>query len=236
MLRDDKWRVKRQYMVPDIKPLPLTRKQKDTLLSPIPRNITTLLTQNVLMSGDLIEEFLSLLVASNPNTSFMGTDFGPRLQDQGQLYWEHLVKTKHGNYVQRAMAVMDIPKHIMYIPWFTGETTGGHWSLIVRTRSTRGNVTFHHIDSLNRFDSNDKYALSNTPMYSQNRDSWHNVRTSRQTEMECGMRLCLAATMIAQFKGTIQKRVKNCMEVENLGAYAREYVVKVLTSKTWLGI
>jgi hypothetical protein len=53
----------------------LTRSQIDTLLSPIPRNLTALLTTNELMAGAQIEEFLSHLVSSNTNMSFMGTDF-----------------------------------------------------------------------------------------------------------------------------------------------------------------
>jgi hypothetical protein len=84
--------------------------------------------------------------------------------------------------------------------------------------------------------TNASYALLNTPLYSQNRDSWHNVRTVRQTEQECGMRLCLAASMIAQYKGTIPKRVKSCTEIENIAIFAREYVVNILTAKQWTGI
>jgi hypothetical protein len=54
------------------------------------------------------------------------------------------------------------------------------------------------------------YARSNTPLYSQNRDSWHSMRMVQHTELECGMRLCLAASMIAQYRGTIPNRVKSC--------------------------
>jgi hypothetical protein len=50
------------------------------------------------------------------------------------------------------------------------------------------------------------------------------------------MRLCLAASMIAQYKGTIPKRVKSCTEIENLAIFAREYVVNILTAKQWTGI
>jgi hypothetical protein len=127
-------------------------------------------------------------------------------------------------------------KHILYIPWLTRETTRGHWSLIVRFKSTHGKVTFYHMDSLNRFDNSASYALSNTPSYSHSRDSWHNVRTVRQTEQECGMRLCLAASMIAQYRGTIPKRVKSCRNIDNLATFAREYVVNILPAKQWTGI
>jgi hypothetical protein len=92
------------------------------------------------------------------------------------------------------------------------------------------------MDSLNRFDSSAPYAHSNTPLYSQNRDSWHNVRTVRQTELECGVRLCLAASMITQYRGTISKRVKNHRDMDNLSTFAQEYVVNILTAKAWTGI
>jgi hypothetical protein len=49
-----------------------------------------LLTTNELMTGAQVEEFLSHLVSSNTNMSFMGTDFGPGLLHQGQLYWDRL--------------------------------------------------------------------------------------------------------------------------------------------------
>jgi hypothetical protein len=183
----------------------LTRRQKDTLLSPIPRNLTALLTTNELIAGAHIEEFLSHLVSSNINKSFTGTDFGPGLLHQGQLYWDNLMGMKLVNSAQRARDAKDVVKHILYIPWFTGETTGGDWSLIVRSKSTHGKVALYHMDSLNRFDNSASCALSNTPLYSQNRDSWHNVRTVQQMEQECGMILCLAASMIAQYRETIPK-------------------------------
>jgi hypothetical protein len=59
--------------------------------------------------------------------------------------------TRHGNNAQRARDVKDVVKHIFYIPWFTGEKTRGHWSLIVRSKSTHGKVAFYHMDSSNRF-------------------------------------------------------------------------------------
>jgi hypothetical protein len=146
----------------------------------------------------------------------------------------------HGNEAhknsQKAKDVKDIAKHILYIPWFTGETTGGHWSLMVRYKNTHGKVAFYHIDSLNRFDNSESYILSNTPLYSQNRDSWHNLRTIRQKELECGIVLCLDASMIAQYRGTIPKRMKNYGDIDNLSIFAREYVVNILTLKKWTGI
>jgi hypothetical protein len=168
VVTNNKWRKIKQYTVAETSKPPLTRRQKDTLLSPIPRNLTALLTTNELMAGAQVEEFLSHLVPSNTNISFAGTDFGPGLLHQGQLYWDNLMGTKRVNSAQRARDVKDVVKHILYIPWFTGETTGGHWSLIVLYKSTHVKVAFYHMDSLNHFNNNASYALSNTPLYSQN--------------------------------------------------------------------
>jgi hypothetical protein len=71
-------------MVPETSKASLTRKQKDTLLSPIPRNLKELLNTNELMTGAQIEEFMSHLVSSNTNMSFMGTEFGSGLLHHGQ--------------------------------------------------------------------------------------------------------------------------------------------------------
>jgi hypothetical protein len=140
--------------------------------------------------------------------------------------------TKRVNSDQRAMYVKDVAKHILYIPWFTGRTNRGHWSL---SKSTHGKVAFYHMDSLNFFDNSASYALLNMPLYSHNIDSLHNVRTVRQTELECGMILCLAASMIAQYRVTIPKRVKRCKD-NNLTAFAREYVMNILTANKWMVI
>jgi hypothetical protein len=195
----------KQYSFAEISKPPLTRRQKDTILSPTPRNITALLTTNELMAGAQIEEFLSHLVSSNTNMPFTGIEFGSGLLHQGQLYWDTLMGTKRVNSAQMARDVKDAVKHILYIPLSTGETTGGHCSLIVWSKSTHGKVAFYHMDSLNRFNNSASYGLSNTLLYSQNRDLWHNVRTVRQTELECVMRLCVAASMISQYRGTIPK-------------------------------
>jgi hypothetical protein len=168
--------------------------------------------------------------------SFMGTYFGPGLLHQGQLYWDNLMGARRVNNAQRARDVKYLLRHILCIPWFTGETNGGHCSLIVQSKSTHSKAAFYNMDSLNRFNNNASYTLSKTTLCLQKRDSWYNVRTVRHMELECGMILCLAASMIAQYKGTIPKRVKSCMEIENLAIFAREYVVDILTAKKWTGI
>jgi hypothetical protein len=66
----------KQYMVSETSKPSLKRRQKYTLLSPIPRNIMALLSTNELMAGSQNEELLSHLVSSNTNMSFMGTYFG----------------------------------------------------------------------------------------------------------------------------------------------------------------
>jgi hypothetical protein len=57
--------------------------------------------------------------------SFVRTDFEPALLHQGQSYWDNLMGTRRVNSAQRARDVKDLVKHILYIPWFTGEQPGG---------------------------------------------------------------------------------------------------------------
>jgi hypothetical protein len=91
--------------------------------------------------------------------------------DQGQLYWDYLARAKNVNYAQKAKDAKNIVRHILYIQWFIGETTGGaHRTLVVRYKNAHGKVAFCHMDSLNNFDNSASYALLNTPLYSQNRD------------------------------------------------------------------
>jgi hypothetical protein len=92
---------------------------------------------------------MSPLVSSNTNMSLMGTEYVPGLLHHGQLYWDNLMGTKRVKNAQKARDVKDIAKHILYIRWFNGEKTGGHWSLIVRYKNTHGKVDFYHMDSLN---------------------------------------------------------------------------------------
>jgi hypothetical protein len=120
VVRNNKWIKMKQYTVAETYKLPLTRRQKDALLSHIPRSITALLTTNELMAGAQIEEFLSYLVSSNTDMSFTGTDFGPGILHQGQLYWDNLMGMKRVNIDQRARDVKDVVNHILYIPWSTG--------------------------------------------------------------------------------------------------------------------
>jgi hypothetical protein len=128
VVRNNKWRKIKQYTVAETLKPPLTRRQKDTILSPVPRILTALLTTNELMAGAQVEEFWSHFVYSNTNMSFTGTNFGPGILHQGQLYWDNLMGTRRINSAQRARDEKDLVKHILCIPWFTGETTGGHWS------------------------------------------------------------------------------------------------------------
>jgi hypothetical protein len=57
--------------------------------------------------------------------SFMGKDFRPGLLHQGQLYWDNLMETRRVNIAQKARDLKDVAKHILYILFFTGETTRG---------------------------------------------------------------------------------------------------------------
>jgi hypothetical protein len=51
VMRNNRWRKMKQYTVSETSKPPLKRRQKDMRLSPIPRNVTALLTANELMAG-----------------------------------------------------------------------------------------------------------------------------------------------------------------------------------------
>jgi hypothetical protein len=55
VVRNNRRRKIKQYTVAENSKPPLTRRQNDILLSPIPRNLTTLLTTNELMAGAQVE-------------------------------------------------------------------------------------------------------------------------------------------------------------------------------------
>ena len=126
----------------------------------------------------------------------------------------------------------DTPNSIILIPWFSWKTNRGHWSLVIRLNSTKGIVTFYHFDSMNHQTEIPKCALSKTPLYNESTHKWQNIRTETQTELECGMRVCLAASMICQYQGSIQKRVTMCKVIPNLSQFARQHVVETLSSST----
>jgi hypothetical protein len=120
----------------------------------------------------------------------------------------------------------------MCIPLFSGNTTAGHWTLIVRHMNRHGKVFLYHFDSLNNFDNVESHALSYILLYIQGIDSWQNVKTPMQTEVECDMRVCLAAALIAKCGGSIPSRVKKCKGIENLNEFTRQHVVQSLTAKS----
>jgi hypothetical protein len=76
----------------------------------------------------------------------------------------------------------------------------------------------------------ESHAQSYTAIYIQGVDSWKNVKTPMQTEVECGMRVCLAAALIAKCGGYIPSRVKKCKGIENLNEFTRQHVVQSLTA------
>jgi hypothetical protein len=119
----------------------------------------------------------------------------------------------------------------VFIPWFSGNTAAGHWTLIARHRNRHGNLFLYHFESLNNFDNVESHALSYTPLNIQGIDSWKNVKTPMQTEVECGMQVFLAAALITKYGGSIPSRVKKCKGIENLNEFTRKHVVQSLTAK-----
>jgi hypothetical protein len=147
------------------------------LLSTIQSSITSLLQPNMLMEGHTIEDCLSLLVRTNPNMSFVASYFGLNIRLYGETYWNTQITTQRSNSTQRAVTWLQTREHIMFIPWFTGHTQQGHWSMIVRHLNRNKNICFYHLDSLNQFDNTAPYALPNTPLYTPHTDSWQNIKT-----------------------------------------------------------
>jgi hypothetical protein len=92
-------------------------------------------------------------------------------------------------------------------------------------------VCFYYFNSLNRFDDRAPYSLPNTPLYTLQTDSWKNIRAIRQTELDCGMQVCMAASLIAQHKGTFQSSINKCKDIINMSNFSSQYVVNILTTK-----
>jgi hypothetical protein len=164
--------------------------------------------------------------------SYIQTHIPPELCHHGISHWDSLLEADNPNSAKNAEQLQHINSNIMFIPWFSGNTTAGHWTLIVRHRNRHGKVFLYHFDSLNNFDNVEFHALSYTPLYIQGIDSWQNVKTPMQTEVECGMRVCLAAACIAKCGGSIPSRVKKCKGNENLNEFTRQHVVQSLTEKS----
>jgi hypothetical protein len=85
VVRNNRWRKIKQYTVAETLKPPLTRRQNNTLLSPIPRNVTALLTTNELMARPQVEEFLSHLVSSNTTHVIHGNGLWARPSAPGTV-------------------------------------------------------------------------------------------------------------------------------------------------------
>jgi hypothetical protein len=77
------------------------------------------------------------------------THIPPELCHHGSLYWGSLLEADNPNSAKSAEQLQHINIHIMFIPWFSGNTTASHWTLIVRHRNRHGKVFLYHFDSLN---------------------------------------------------------------------------------------
>jgi hypothetical protein len=184
------------------------------------------------MRGYQIEDYLELVIEGKNNMSYIQTHIPSELCHHGILYWDSLLEADNPNSAKSAEQLQHINSHIMFIPWFSGNTTAGHWTLIVRHRNRHSKVFLYHFDSLNNFNNVESHALSYTPLYIQGIDSWQNVKTPMQTEVEYGMRVCLAAALIAKCGGSISSRVKKYKGIENLNEFTRQHVVQSLTAKS----
>jgi hypothetical protein len=189
VVRSQSWRQNKSFKLPKKTKNAYTQKQKNTLLSPIQSSLTSLLHPGISMRGYQIEDYLELVIEGKDNTSCIQTHIPPSLCHHGILYWDSLLEADNPNSAKSAEQLQHINSHIMFIPWFSGNNTAGHWNLIVRHRNRHGKVFFYHFDSIHNFDNVESHALAYTPLYIQGIDSWQNVKTPMQTEVEYGMRV-----------------------------------------------
>jgi hypothetical protein len=133
--------------------------------------LPSLLHPIISMRGYQIEDYLELVIEGKDNMSYIQTHIPPELCHHGILYWDSLLEADNPNSAKSAKQLQHINSHTMFIPWFSGNTTAGHWTLIVRHRNGNGKIFLYHFDSLNNFDNVESHALSYTPLYIQGVDS-----------------------------------------------------------------
>jgi hypothetical protein len=86
VIRDKSWKRKNNNIHYQRKNLPHTKLQKKTLLSTIPLTLASLLQPNIMMEGHDIEDFVSLLIATNANMSFITSHFDPNSRQYEETY------------------------------------------------------------------------------------------------------------------------------------------------------
>jgi hypothetical protein len=77
--------------------LPIHKKQKNTLLSPIQSSLTSLLHPGISMRGYQIEDYLELVIEGKDNMSYIQTHIPPELCHHGIFYWDSLLETNNPN-------------------------------------------------------------------------------------------------------------------------------------------
>jgi hypothetical protein len=106
---------------------PIYKTAEKKLLSPISSTLTSLLQPNILMEGNDIDNFLSLLFLANSNMSLMATHFGPHIRKYGETYWDEQKATRRSNSPQRAVALLQRSYYVHTIV----HTWERHWSMVV---------------------------------------------------------------------------------------------------------
>jgi hypothetical protein len=119
------------------------------------------------MRGCQIEDYLELVIEGKNNMSYIQRHIPPDFCHHGILYWDSLLEADNPNSAKSAEQLHHINNHIMLIPWFSGNTTAGHWTLIVRHRNRNGKLLLYHFDSFNNFNNVEYHALLYTPLYIQ---------------------------------------------------------------------
>jgi hypothetical protein len=126
VIRDKSWRGGGNVHY-QRKKSPIHKTAEKKLLSPIPSTLTSLLQPNILMEGNDIDNFLSLLFSTNPNMYLMATHFGPHIRQYGETYWDEQMATRRSNSPQRAVALLQRSYYVHTMV----HTREGHWSMVV---------------------------------------------------------------------------------------------------------
>jgi hypothetical protein len=109
-----------QYTLPKKRFSHIQNYRGKTLLSPrVPSTLTSLLQPNILMEGNDIEDFWSLLISANPNMSFMAIHPSPYIRQYGETQWDEHIATQISNSPQRSVEMLQKENPIIFIPWLT---------------------------------------------------------------------------------------------------------------------
>jgi hypothetical protein len=90
--------------------------------------------------------------------------------------------------------------------------------------------TIYNFDSLNEFNDSTKALLSFTTLYTPTIDRWIIIKAVYQVEVECTVRVCLAAGLTVVHMTDTNSAIQHEVEYSDLVTHSREHVCKFLTT------